>query len=718
MRFARSTVRDRSMREQYEIGMQLLDHERADPRRLEWLAATDVRGAYLALWDGDPSSGRVRIAGRYDPDGMLADVVGTTCTLEQFPPASLVALADPQANEVTIIVPVNAHGLDFGLLAVAGAVDAMSANGRETHNQWAALLTAALEQQKLAESVRTSEERYGLWATATNDGMWDWNVTTDTIYYTPRFKELVGHSRLGAEPEPWVWGDAVHPDDKDRVMGVLQDALTGDREPVAYEQRIRVADGSYRYFSCRALPVGPPGAPADRIVGSIHDIEHRKQLEERLRQAALYDEVTGLPNRTLFLDRLGVAITDAHAPSQLRYAVVFLDLDGFKLVNDSLGHLVGDRLLAQIGQRLRGGLRPTDLAARFGGDEFAVLLHDIEPSAIRPIVERMQAGLAAPMELDGHGVAVTASVGITTSAGAYTNAEDVLRDADIAMYHAKSHQHGSFAMFDVGMHASAVARLRLHSELRHALDYKQFEVHYQPIVNLEVSGINHFEALVRWHQPGHGLVAPADFLPAMEETGLMVTLGRWIVDEVCRQIAQWQRLYDGMVTVSINVSSQEFSDADLLRHVLDCLRRYALSPANLTLEITESVIVRNPELARTIIGELQAAGLGVQIDDFGTGASLHALHRFPLQALKIDRSLTHVLHDDPRTARLVEIIIAMGRALGVDVVAEGVETAAELMLLREMGCHRAQGFWFSEAVDAAAAAQLLGQSLPLRAPTV
>jgi diguanylate cyclase (GGDEF)-like protein/PAS domain S-box-containing protein len=714
MRFARSTVRDQSIREQYEIGMQLLDHERADPRRLEWLAATDVRGAYLALWEGDPSLCRVRIAGRYDPDGMLADVVGTSCTLEQFPPASLVALADPDANEVTIIVPVNAHGLNFGLLAVAGQVDAVSANGRETHNQWAALLTAALEQQHLVESVRISEERYGLWAAATNDGLWDWNVPTDTIYYSERFKELVGHVGPAATQGPWVWEDAVHPEDLDRVLQVLHDALTGDRESVAYEQRIRVADGSYRCFACRALPVGTSGAAATRVVGSIHDIEHRKQLEEQLRQAALYDEVTGLPNRTLFLDRLGIAITEARAPSQLRYAVVFLDLDGFKLVNDSLGHLVGDRLLAQIGQRLRGGLRPSDLAARFGGDEFAVLLHDIVPSAIRPIVERMQASLAAPMELDGHGFAVTASVGITTSDGAYTNAEDVLRDADIAMYHAKSQHHGSFAMFDAGMHASAVARLRLQSELRQAMDFKQFEVYYQPVVNLSVNGIDHFEALVRWHHPRDGLVRPADFLPGMVETGLMVSLGRWIVEEVCRQIAQWQRFYDGTVNVSINVSHQEFADADLLPHILACLHRYALAPANLTLEITESVIVRNPAIARVTIETLQAAGLGVQIDDFGTGASLYALHRFPLQALKIDRSLTHDLDLDPRTARFVEIIIAMGQALGIDVVAEGVETSSELALLLDMGCNNAQGFWFSEAVDAAAAAQLLGRSLPTR----
>jgi EAL domain-containing protein (putative c-di-GMP-specific phosphodiesterase class I) len=282
------------------------------------------------------------------------------------------------------------------------------------------------------------------------------------------------------------------------------------------------------------------------------------------------------------------------------------------------------------------------------------------------------------------------------------------------MYHAKSQHQGSFAMFDADMHASAVSRLRLQSELRQAMDYEQFEVYYQPIVNLSVNGVDHFEALVRWHHPRNGLLRPADFLPGMAETGLMVTLGRWIVEEVCRQIAQWQRSYDGTVNVSINVSHQEFADGGLLPHLLACLRRFALAPANLTLEVTESVIVRNPAIARVTIEALQAAGFGVQIDDFGTGASLHALHRFPLQALKIDQSLTHDLDLDPRTARFVEIIIAMGQALGVDVVAEGVETSAELALLLEMGCRHAQGILFGEAVDAAAAAQLLGQSLPIQ----
>jgi diguanylate cyclase (GGDEF)-like protein/PAS domain S-box-containing protein len=711
-RYAHNTIRETSMREQYEISMQLLDHEQADPRHLQWLAGTGAKAGCLALWEGDNAMGRLRIVGTHDRDDLLPNLVGTSCFVEQFPPASFIALADPQANEVTIVVPVKARGHDFGLLAVAGEVDALSTNGRETHNQWAALLTAALEQQKLLEVVRTSEERYTLWERATDDGLWDWDLTTDTVHYSGRCMELLGHPYHASGGGPSVWFDAVHPEDLDEVRELLRTAVTGRLAPVEFEHRVRSIDGTYRCHSCRALPVGPIDGPAVRIVGSIHDSEPRKQLEEQLRQGALYDVVTGLPNRKLFLERLSFAITDARAPSALRYAVVFLDLDGFKLVNDSMGHLAGDRLLSQIGNRLRNGLRPADLAARFGGDEFAVLLHNIEPSAIRPIVERMQASLASPIEIDGNRVTVTSSVGIATSEGAYTSAEDVLRDADIAMYHAKAHNRSSLALFDVAMRAGAIARMRLQSEIRQAVDRQEFEIHYQPIVGLDAQPTDRFEALVRWRHPQRGLVKPLDFLPDMEEIGLIGALGRWIIEDVCRQIAQWQTFYDGTVNVSINVSHREFSDPMLLPHIQDCIRRHKLVAANLTLEITEGVIRRKPEAAFVVIEALHAAGIGVQIGGIGTGmSSLQALHLFPIQALKIDRAFIRDLGCDPRTAKLVQILLDLGETMGFDVVAEGVETAAQLQLLRDMGCRTAQGFLFTEPVSAAAAARLLGRSL-------
>ena len=710
LRFARSSMREKSMREQYQISMQLLDRDRAKPHELHWLAATEVRGACLGLWDGDPSAGRLRIVGMHDPDEALPTVVGTMCTVEQFPPTSLIDRADARLNEVTIVVPVKARGLDFGLLAVSGEVDALSSNGRETHNQWAALLTAALEQQNLVENVRISEERYGLWAEATNDGLWDWDLTTGNIYYSGRCMELLGRPYSGANAGSSVWLEAIHPDDIDRVRRMIDGAIDGPPGPIAFEHRVRSADGSYRCLTCRALPVGPPAGPAVRMVGSIHDSEPRKQLEERLRQWALYDEVTGLPNRKLFLERLDFAINDARASSGLRFAVVFLDLDGFKLVNDSFGHLAGDRLLTQMGHRLRSGLRPTDLAARFGGDEFALLLHNLAPSAMTQIVERMQASLAQPIDVDGHRVAVTASVGVATSEGGYTNAEDVLRDADIALYHAKSRNSGSFAVFDVAMRTTVIARMELQSEIHQGVQRKEFEIRYQPIVGLDADHTtDRFEALVRWNHPRRGLLGPGEFLSDVQEIGLIVQLGRWVIDEVCRQIAEWQRSFASEINVSVNLSHRELLEPGLLAFVLECIRRHRLVPTNLTIEITESMILRQPDAAALVIAALHAAGIGVQIDGVGAGASaINALRWFPIQALKIDRTFIRDLEVDQRTVTWVQSLIDMGHALGFEVVAQGVETERQLDILREMGCRKAQGFLFTEAVHADEAGRLLG----------
>ncbi len=716
MRFDRSTLREQSMREQYQISMQLLDRERADPQELHWLAATAVRGACLALWDGEPSASRLRLVGVHDPDQALPSLVGTRCTVEQFPPTSLIDCADARLNEVTIVVPVKARGLDFGLLAVSGEVDALSTNGRETHNQWAALLTAALEQQNLVENVRISEERYGLWAEATNDGLWDWDLTTGNIYYSGRCMELLGHPYRGDNAATSVWFDAIHPDDLDRVRRLIAGAIDGHPEPVAFQHRVLSADGSYRCLTCRALPVGPEEGPALRMVGSIHDSEPRKQLEERLRQWALYDEVTGLPNRKLFLERLNFAINDERASTGLRFAVLFLDLDGFKLVNDSFGHLAGDRLLTQVGHRLLSGLRPTDLAARFGGDEFALLLHNLVPSAVTQIVERMQASLSQPIEVDGHRVAVTASVGVATSDGGYTNAEDVLRDADIAMYHAKSRNRGSFAVFDVGMRADVIARMELQSEIRQGVQRNEFEIRYQPIVGLDADDTtDRFEALVRWNHPRRGLLGPGEFLSDLQEIGLIASLGRWVIDQVCRQITDWQRSFASTVNVSINLSHRELLEPGLRVFVLECLRDHGLVPANLTIEITESMILRQPDAAALIIADLHAQGIGVQIDGVGAGASaINALRWFPIQALKIDRTFIRDLEFDQRTVTLVQSLINMGQSLGFDVVAQGVETEGQLEILRQMGCRKAQGFLFTEAVHGDEAGRLLGLPMVAR----
>jgi diguanylate cyclase (GGDEF)-like protein/PAS domain S-box-containing protein len=424
-----------------------LNHDLSAPQHLEWLEATGVHAAELALWDGDPAAGRVRIAGAYDRGGPPSVAVGETMPVTGFPTAALLDRSGAHPDEVTIVLPVAARGQDFGLLAVVSEVDTLSANGRETHNQWAALLTTALDQQLLHDQLRTSEERYSLWALATDDGLWDWDLVSGRVYYSGRCMEMLGHDYRSVTGPPSIWLDRVHPDDHERMRSAMAGAATHERQTVELEHRVRGLDDRYRRVVLRVLPVGLLGAPATRIVGSIHDIEARRQLEEQLRRGALYDEVTGLPNRRLFVERLAAAIAREREDG-LGYAVAFFDLDGFKLVNDSLGHQAGDRLLAQVGDRLRRRLRRSDLAARFGGDEFAILLHDISASAVITTVADILADIRQPIDLDGQAIAVSASTGITTSHVGYNSPDEVMRDADLAMYRAKATQTGSALMFD------------------------------------------------------------------------------------------------------------------------------------------------------------------------------------------------------------------------------------------------------------------------------
>ena len=433
-----------------------------------------------------------------------------------------------------------------------------------------------------------------------------------------------------------------------------------------------------------------------------------QRLQEEVRRSALHDPLSGLPNRRLFLDRLTAAM-DRHERTGTPFAVLFLDLDGFKLINDALGHQAGDRVLAAVGDRIRRELRSVDTGARFGGDEFALLLHDTGPEGALRVAQRVQAVLAERLELDGSDVAVRASIGIATSNVGHESAEDVLRDADAAMYHAKSREPGAVAFFDEAMRAHVVRHQDLHAQVRRALDEHQFEVFYQPIVNLASHRTDRFEALVRWHHPERGVVLPAEFLPVMEETGLIVQLGHWVLDEVCRQLAAWG---PQVANVAVNLSDRQFWHRGLLPRVLEALSRHGLAPDRLTLEVTEGVLMRRPEVALHLMQELHAAGLHLHIDDFGTGySSLETLHRFPVDAFKIDRSFIRGLATDGRGTELITALVDLGRSLGVAVVAEGVETDDQLAFLQRIGCATGQGYLFMPAVTGPEAAQLLGRDL-------
>ncbi len=433
--------------------------------------------------------------------------------------------------------------------------------------------------------------------------------------------------------------------------------------------------------------------------------QHR---QEAVRQSALYDNLTGLPNRYSFVKQLEHVL--AHwKRSRTPFSVLFLDLDGFKLINDSLGHQMGDRVLKAVGDEIARGLREVDTAARFGGDEFVILLPDTEPGPAMVAAKRLQAMLDKVRNFDGHEIVTRASIGIASSAVEYTSAEEILRDADAAMYRAKSVEPGSVAYFDAPMHEKAVRRAALAKDILFALQGDQFEVHYQPIVNLASGLTDRFEALVRWRHPERGLIEPGEFLPEIEETSLIIQLGHRVLDEVCHQLTEWG---DRIANVSINVSDKEFWSQDLLSHVLTTLHSHDLAPDLLTLEITEGVLMRRPEVALRIMHKLHKAGLRLHIDDFGTGySSLQTLHRFPVEAFKIDRSFIQTLTSEDKSAELISSLVNLGKALDLSVVAEGVETEEQLEFLKGLGCATVQGYLFMPAVTAETAGELLGKSL-------
>jgi predicted signal transduction protein with EAL and GGDEF domain len=456
------------------------------------------------------------------------------------------------------------------------------------------------------------------------------------------------------------------------------------------------------------------------------------RLQDKLIQDARQDPLTRLPNRTFFLDQLAGCVKRAKRRPDYLFAVLFVDIDGFKIINDSLGHFAGDQLIVQIAARLVSSVRREDVVscsadakkpvreggedtlARMGGDEFTILLVDIRDASdgIR-VAERIQQKLAVPFLISGQEVSITASIGIALSATGYSTPEDILRDADTAMYRAKALGKSRHVICDPAMHARAVSRLKLETDLRLAMDRQEFRVHYQPIVSLPDCRIIGFEALVRWQRPGFGLVMPGEFVPVAEETGQILSIGLWVLREACRQMSAWNLQFpsDPAFTVVVNISGKQFAQPDLVSQVEQILREACLDPHYLKLELTESLTMRDVDRATRILGELKTLGVGLSMDDFGTGySSLSHLRRFPLDTLKIDRSFVSEMENSSENRAIVQMIISLGRSLGMDMVAEGVETAKQVSLLKSLGCEYAQGYFFSKPIDQEGMAEVLLQS--------
>ena len=453
------------------------------------------------------------------------------------------------------------------------------------------------------------------------------------------------------------------------------------------------------------------------------------QLQDKLIQEARQDPLTRLPNRTFFLDQLARCVTRAKRRPDYKFAILFVDIDGFKIVNDSLGHFAGDHLIVQIAERLVSSVRRDDLVscsadvtgpvsqsgedtlARMGGDEFTILLDDIRDASdgIR-VAERIQQKLASPFLISGQEVSITASIGIAISATGYSTAEDILRDADTAMYRAKALGKSRYEICDPAMHARAVSRLKLETDLRRAMDRDEFRVHYQPIVSLRGCRIIGFEALLRWQRPGFGLVMPGEFVEVAEETGQIPFIGLWVLREACRQMRAWNLQFpsDPAFTIAVNISGKQFAQPDLVSQVRHILHEACLDPQSLRLELTESVTMRDVERTARILGELRTLGVGLSMDDFGTGySSLSHLRRFPLDTLKIDRSFVSEMENSSDSRAIVQMIVSLGRSLGMEIVAEGVEGAKQAGLLESLGCEYAQGYFFSKPIDQEGMAEVL-----------
>ncbi len=571
-----------------------------------------------------------------------------------------------------------------------------------------ARIQTQLAMRRLEQARRESEERYSLAVAGANDGIWDWNLGKDEVFYSPRWKAMLGYGEDGLSSSPEEWLSRIHPEDRGQMERDLRAHLDGVDLHFENEHRMLHRDGTYRWMLSRGMSIRDSSGAAYRIAGSQTDITPGK----------VSDPLTRLPNRVLFMDRLGRLAERAKRIPDSFFAVMFLDIDHFKLVNDSLGHLAGDQLLIALSRRLERNLRSSDTVsrahegtlARFGGDEFAVLLDDARSAEeVVGVGERMISCLARPFQIAGREIFVGASIGIALSVTGFENPADLVRDADTAMYRAKTTGRGRVEIFNAGMRDSTVARLSLETDLRQGTEREEFRNWYQLIVSLDSGAICGFEALVRWQHPARGTVQPHEFISAAEETGLILPIGHRVLLQACSDAWEWRELHEGdPLIVSVNLSPRQFMQKELVAQIADACSSAGLPPTCLKLEITESMVMQDPQLVRNTLNELKALGVRIGIDDFGTGySSLSYLHSYPIDTLKIDRSFVIGMETGQEKLEIVRTIINLAHGLGMEVTAEGIENLQQLNILRDLGCDTAQGFFFSPPLDMAMTTDLL-----------
>lgn len=596
------------------------------------------------------------------------------------------------------------------------------------HWQWIALgaliLLAMYEEIRVYRIRRESKKREELFQIVTEnaaDMIALVDVKGNRLYNSPAYKRILGYS--AAELGETSAFDQIHPDDRFQVLEAAREARsTGIGRKLDY--RIRHKDGTWRILESMAGTIRNEKGEVAKLVIVNRDVTERKRAEQQAEHNAFHDGLTGLPNRRLFLDRLQQLFERVQRNPERQYAIVFVDLDGFKVFNDTMGPALGDQVIVEIGHRIAAGLRDEDtvsrpqsqsprnaVLSRMGGDEFTVLLEGItDPSDAMRVAQRILSTVSEPFLLEGREVRTSASLGIAVSAATHNRAEDLLQDADVAMRRAKALGGSRCEVFDEAMHTRAVNRLKLEAELREAIAQHQFRVYYQPIVQLATKQIIGFEALLRWHHPEQGLISPYHFSDAAEDSGLLFATGHWLILEACKQLQIWTNEHPAIpaVTISVNLSSRQFADARFVTELQAAIRETGVEPGRLQLEMTEAVAAADPKLTVTVLSSLKQLGIGIILDDFGTGnSSLNGLRLFHVEALKIDRSLICGMLVDRGTCEMVELIVLLAHKLKLKVIAEGIESTKHWERLRELDCDMGQGFFFSQPVDPAAAGKLL-----------
>ena len=543
------------------------------------------------------------------------------------------------------------------------------------------------------------------------------------LYNSPSYKRILGYSP--AELSETSAFEQIHPDDRFRVLDAAREAReTGVGKQLEY--RIKHKDGSWRILESIASTIRDANGEVAKLVIVNRDVSERKRAEQQLEHNLFHDPLTGLPNRRSFLDRLRDAFARVRRDSGRSYALLLANVDHFKVFNEGMGAERGDHVLIEIARRLAGCLRADETVARrengasdavlfrLGGDEFTILLESIgDPSDAMRVARRLQAAVAEPFVIEAREVRASVSIGIALSMREHERPEDVLKDADVALRRSKALGGSRCEVFDEAMHTRAVGRLKLESDLRTALNERQFRVHYQPVVELASRRIASFEALLRWEHPTQGMISPYRFIEAAEDTGILVSIGHWLVVQACRQLREWEVNSAGdPIHVTVNVSARQFADARLVTDIQDALQQTGIDPSRLQLEMTEGIALADPKLTISVLTHLKHFGIGVVLDDFGTGStSLVKLREFPVDALKIDRSLIREMQSDRATSDIVELIIELAHKMGMKAIAEGIETPRQLERLLELGCEFGQGYYFSQPMEPQAALQFMSQQL-------